>query len=84
MISRLNGWPAGAPLSTLHSTPRCVQRMTRGLGDSPCRPSIELVNQLRTATFAGALLLFLQVRSQYRRKQRADLMHSLLLHSCFR
>lgn len=30
------------PLSTLRSTPRGVQRMTRGLSDSPCLPSIEL------------------------------------------
>ena len=30
------------PLSTLRSTPRGVQRMTRGLSDSPFLPSIEL------------------------------------------
>src|SRR5450830_1607109 len=30
------------PLSTLRSTPRDVQRMTRGLSDSPFLPSIEL------------------------------------------
>src|SRR5450759_4151332 len=30
LISRLNGWPAGVPLSTLRHTPHDVPRMTRG------------------------------------------------------
>ena len=36
------------PLSTLRPTPRDVQRMTRGLSNSPFLPSIELLNQLRS------------------------------------
>ena len=45
--SRLNDFAAQwlacrFPLSTLRSTPRDVQRMTRGLSDSPFLPSIEL------------------------------------------
>ncbi len=45
--SRLNDFAAlwlacWSPLSTLRPTPRDVQRMTRGLSDSPFLPSIEL------------------------------------------
>ena len=50
-----------SPLSTLRPTPRDVQRMTRGLSDSPLLPSIELLNQLRSTGFCWRTAIILVV-----------------------